>query len=282
MMRPARVLWLALACAPPACGLAQDAASAARAAAAAAPARPVVHYRTAGGVFSAPHASWDADNQAPRQVEWRYPVFTDTSDRATVKLNAWIGRESLKLLLGDDEAADAAMRLDDPQVMAFAARQPVFIESELDQAEIQVALALGIYRTFTFYSEVEGIAHPAHIVTPHLYDLRRGEERRVQDLFADDDDGELPDLYDQQNKSDAHPCEQYGFDWRNAALGGRDALHFEYPYQPGWDVECENASVIGPQVARLLKSPRDLEPIYDVLPAQRQDSRGTTPPVRRM
>ena len=65
-----------------------------------------------------------------RDVEWSYPVFSDTRDPATSSLNAWARHESLRLLLLEVDDAD---RLTDAQVVAKATASQDFIDSGIDQ-----------------------------------------------------------------------------------------------------------------------------------------------------
>ncbi len=202
-------------------------------------------------------------NPPPRRVEWSYPVIVGPGDRATAALNAWIRRQALTLLLAKGPLRQLAEHLTDREVIARAIKDPGFIDSELDQAEIVFDNALGIYRTFTFHAETEGGPHPDHGLEVHLYNLRSGREQAVQELYKDDD-VDLDALYDEQNKSPAHPCEHRHFDWQDAGVAAADRIFFEYAPQPGWDPECDSASISGPQVSRMLRSPSDLAPVFQL------------------
>ncbi|HEY9025733.1 MAG TPA: hypothetical protein VIP05_15630, partial [Burkholderiaceae bacterium] len=197
---------------------------------------------------------------------WQYPVFTDTRDPATAALNAWIRTQAVQLLLAPSPLATQALHLTDRELIARAAVDRDFVDSGVDQAVWLPGAALGRYRAIEGYSEYVGGSHPVHRVKARLYDMRRREERALRDLFRLDAQDKLEDLYDAQKKQDdAHPCEFRHFDWSSAALAAPDTLGFEYPYEPGHGVECDDIVVKGRAVARLLKSPRELAPVFQLV-----------------
>ena len=249
-------------------GVAIAALSLLAATAAAAPmtARAALHFRIAHYEFDVADAGRaGGERSLQRRVQWEYPVFADTRDPATRALNAWIRLQAVRLLLGDSPLAAEAGRLTDRALVARAAVDRDFADSGIDQAVLRPAAALGRYRGI--FGNLGGIggAHPFHGTAYRLYDLDSRSERQVAELFKPDAEASLADLYDDQKSSDGHPCDFRGFGWGDAELAAVDALAFEYPYQPGQDVECEVVAVKGPAVTRLLKSPQRLRPDYELV-----------------
>ena len=222
-----------------------------------------VHYTMTTHRFGVadPHRDPDERSMA-RDVEWSYPVFSDTRDPATPGLNAWARHESLKLLLLE---ADDADRLTDAQVVAKAIASQDFIDSGIDQAVVRPDSALGRYRGVTDFSESAGGTHPVHGMSVHLYSLDSRAEVDVAGLFKPDDDGILKKLFEAQPEA---ACPDASFDWAQASLSSIDTLAFEYPYRPGRnlkDIDCSMLVIQSPKVTRLLKSPRSLRPRYQLV-----------------
>ena len=238
------------------------AANVAAAAPARAPSRQV-HYTMVTHRFAVDDLGHDPDERSlARTVEWAYPVFADTRDPATPALNAWARRESLKLLLVDDIGQE---RLTDEEIIAKAVASKPFVDDGIDQAVVRPDMALGQYRGVTEYSEGTGGAHPVHGISTHLYSLDRRTEIQVASLFKPDDDGVLEALFDAQPEA---ACPDASFEWAQASLGAIDTLTFEYPYRPGRhvkDVDCSILAIKSPTVTRLLKSPHDLRPAYELV-----------------
>jgi len=220
-----------------------------------------LHYTMVTHRFAvADYPGRDPDLRDPtRNIEWRYPVFRDPHDPATPALNAWIRHESLKLLDLDIGDAD---RLTDDQVIARAIASHEFADGGIDQATVMPDTALGRYRSITTYSEIVGGTHPVHGISTHLFSLDRRTEIPVSSLFKPDDDGVLQALFDAQPEA---ACPDASFDWAQASLTSIDTLSFEFPYRPGRglkDVDCGVLGIHGPQVTRMLESPRSLRPAW--------------------
>jgi hypothetical protein len=238
-------------------------------------ASPEVHYTMTTHRFAVadPHRNPDEISMA-RDVEWSYPVFSDTHDPATRGLNAWARHESLKLLLLEVDDAD---RLTDAQVVAKAIASQDFLDSGIDQAVVLPDAALGRYRGVTDVSESTGGTHPVHGTSVHLYSLDSRAEVDVASLFKPDDDGVLEELFEAQPEA---ACPDASFDWAQARLSSIDTLAFEYPYRPGRnlkDVDCSMLVIQSPKVTQLLKSPSSLHPRYRLVDDTRRRPAVTAP-----
>ena len=229
--------------------------------------RPALHYKLARYEFDTLPAS--GSEAAPQHVRWSYPVFIDDNTHnthATQAMNAWLRLQSLATLLGDDDPLlKEAAHLSDRAVIAKAAVDPEFVGNALERAELHPVGAFGRYRSFESISENSGMAHPALGVHHYLFDVASGREVEVEALFKPDAERSLADLYDDQAHTDAHPCQNRSFSWGFAQLAAANALAFEYPYQHGDDVECNEITLQGPAVTRLLKAPRGLQPVYELV-----------------
>jgi hypothetical protein len=233
--------------------------------AAAAP-HPQLHYTMASYKFDVQDPDRNPDDRSmARSVEWRYPVFAHTRDRATDALNAWLRQWAVRLLVGDGPLAQQAAHLTDRELIAKASIDPDFIDNGIGQVAIQPGRALGRYRSFVAYEESTGGVHPVHGVDYSLYDLATRGPRAVADLFKPGSEDTLSELYDAQKRNGSNPCEFREFGWPGAQLADADTLAFEYPYEPGQGVDCDVILVKAPQVARLLRSPRSLRPVFDVV-----------------
>jgi len=233
---------------------------------AAAASHPSLHFTMASYKFDVQDLDRKPDDLSmARNVEWRYPVFVDARDPATRALNAWLRQWAVRLLLGDGALAHQAVTLTDRELIAKASVDPQFIDNGIDQVDIQPARALGRYRSFVAYEESTGGVHPVHGVDYMLYDLASRGQREVSDLFKPGSEDTLPELFDAQKRKGSNPCDFREFGWPGAQLADADTLVFEYPYQPGQGVDCDVIQVKGPQVARLLRSPRSLSPVFDLV-----------------
>jgi len=224
---------------------------------------PLIHYTMEIHRFAVIDSGRDPNERSmSRDVEWSYPVFSDTRDLAIPALNAWARHESLKLLFLEVGDAD---RLTDAQVVAKAIASQDFVDSGIDQAVVRPDAALGRYRSVTDFSEMTGGTHPVHGMSTHLYSLDRRAEVDVASLFKPDDDGILQELFDAQPEA---ACPDASFDWTQASLTAIDTLAFEYPYRPGRnlkDVDCSLLVIHSPKVSQLLKLPRSLSPQYQLV-----------------
>lgn len=240
----------------------------AQAASPTAPAGPLaqVHYKMASYKFDIQDKDRSPDDRSmARSVEWQYPVFADTHDPATRALNAWLRQWAVSLLVGDGPLAQQAARLTDRELIAKAALDPEFVDNGAEQVVIHPARAMGRYRSFVAYEGSNGGAHPIHGVDEVLYDLASGGPRSVSDLFKPGSEETLSELYDAQKGKGGNACDFRQFGWQGASLVDAETLAFEYPYQPGQGVDCDVIVVKGPQVARLLRSPRSLSPVFDLV-----------------
>ncbi|MCK9687052.1 hypothetical protein [Scleromatobacter humisilvae] len=230
------------------------------------PPPPRLHYTMASHTFAVADAGRSPDERSmARDVEWTYPIFTDTRDPAVRALNAWLRQQSLELLLGDKAGA---VPPSDAQVVAQAAADQDFIDGGIDQAVITPEGAFGRYRSFRYNSEMIGGTHPSHALSSPLYSLDRRAEISVADLFKPDDEGVLPALYDAQVHSPTQSCPDQEFSWRWTSLVAEDTLGFEYPFAPGRGregVDCLVVVIQSPAIARLLKSPRSLRPRFELV-----------------
>ena len=181
---------------------------------------PKVHYTMRTYRFAVTDPGRDPDERSmARDVEWSYPVYSDTRDLAISALNAWARHESLKLLLSEVGDAD---QLTDAQVVAKAIASQDFLDSGIDQAVVRPGAALGRYRSVTDFSEMTGGTHPVHGISVHLYSLDLRAEVEVATLFKPDDDGALQDLFDAQPEA---ACPDASFDWAQASLTAIDTLN---------------------------------------------------------
>lgn len=232
-----------------------------------APPQPQVHYTMVTHKFAVTDPGRDPDERSmARDVEWSYPVFTDTRDPAMPALNAWARQRSLVLLL---RTLNGEERLGDDAVIAKAVASQDFIDEGVEQAVVRPETALGRYRGVTAFGEAMGGAHPYHQLAPHLFSLDRRAEVPVASLFKPDDDDVLQQLFDAQPEA---ACPDASFDWAQATVSADDTVLFQYPYRPGRnlkDVDCGLLAIQGPPVTRLLKSPRSLRPRYQLV----EDSR---------
>lgn len=232
-----------------------------------------IHYRTVVLRFDAP---WPKDSEhAPgerRQVAWSYPVFADR-DSATRKLNGWLRLQSIAQLAPDTAVARDAPRLTDRQVVARAAHDPAFIGSGVQAAWVDVQMAAGPLRSFTFTSTEPGAdgVHNDSQNTSMLYDMRDGQSPAIGALFADDADPALDALFQAALRQDAGvECrEERHFAWDVAELVAPDTLVEFFGFKAYEDPRCLEVQITGPEVTRLLKTPADLAPVHRLVKDRR-------------
>ena len=231
---------------------------------------PELHYRMTDYAFEVPDPK-DDDHPAGghHRVQWSYPVFADARDPATRKFNAWLRGQALDRLLPAGPLRKAANGLTDREVMKRAATDPDFIDSELQEAVVNLHAAAGRYRSLWSMSSYPkaGSVYAGSDSAQLLYDMRAGRPRGLSRLFVDSaDDAPFEALFQAAREADGMGCDiARHFDWSVAYLDNANRIGLLYPYDRSEDPRCSDVTLDDPKVAGLLKHPGQLEPDYKLV-----------------
>ncbi len=206
------------------------------------------------------------EEEVKSSIEWSYPIVVWHPNRGLPAINDWIRARALEDLAECAALPLEALRgLSDNQVVETISKSQQCGEVALSQSVLTLGHAFGDYLSFARNIEYLGQARPQHGVGVQLLDVRTGQTLSTGDLFKpgalDELNGRLAAQIAAQ--VDQRPeCTGRAFDWSQAGLVSPQMLGIDYPYNPAEWARCgDGVEVIeGPQVTRLLKASRRLQP----------------------